>query len=57
MSLFAGKRNQDRLGRYAKRKQNLREFKREANDATANARRAQEQAKKAQKQAKAIEAR
>ena len=57
MSLFAGKRNQDRLGRYAKRKHNMRDLKREANDATAHARQAQEQAKTAQKQSKTFEAR
>ena len=57
MPLFAGKRNQDRLGRYAKRKENMRGLKREANDATAHARQAQDQAKTAQKQLKVSEAR
>ena len=57
MSLFAGKRNQDRLGRYTKRKENMRGLKREVNDATAHARQAQDQAKTAQKQLKVSEAR
>ena len=49
---YADKRNQDRLRRYAGRQENIRELKREANDATAQARQAQEEAKTAQKQVK-----
>ena len=49
---YADKRNQDRLRRYAGRQENIRELKREANDATAQARQVQEEAKTTQKQVK-----
>ena len=55
--LCAGKRNQDHIGRYAKRQQNMCGLRREVNDATAQARQAQKQAKAAQKHAKTSEAR
>ena len=55
--LCAGKRNEDLIDRYTKRKHNMRGLRREANDATAQARQALEQAKAAQKHAKTSEER